>query len=387
MLRVATALLAAFGILGATTAAATAAQPVSPAIALVAPTAGTDAPTWGVQPGGVGGPDGRQAFDFTVAPGSVVSDLVSISNFTPSPVTFAVYPADGINDTETGAFTLSSGPTDNTDAGSWVTVQSDAADTACADPATAPAACLAVQEGAIALTLPGNSRAEVPIQISVPTNASPGDHAAGIVAAVSQRSENAEGQPIIVEQRVGARIYLRVDGELTPGLTVAGLVSEYTPALNPFDGTLRVEYQLTNSGNVRVHAGQRVSVTGPFGIPLASVEAGRVEDLVPGQSVHVPLEFTGIPALLFAVATVDVVPQLAGEATPTEVVSQSATGWAIPWTLLLALLLIAGGIWFGLRWRRRYRVRLAATVEHAVQQAQRTQAAAHSSETAERETV
>ncbi|GAB3617126.1 hypothetical protein GCM10027416_16830 [Okibacterium endophyticum] len=327
----------------------------------VASPAAADDTTWAVQPGGVGGPDGRSFFEYQVAAGSTVSDLVSITNLSPGPVLFNVYAADGINDYEQGGFSVVSGPQDNIDLGRWLTVAADAA-VACPEvPEPGQMTCL-IEDGVVHIELPGNSRAEVPFTIAVPSNASPGDHTAGIMAQVQRVTAGADGQTVIVEQRVGSRVHLRVDGELAPSVQVSGLVASFDSGWNPFTGTASVDYAVTNNGNLRLDTAQVVRLTGPFGIELARVELDPVEDLLPGQSVRVPVELPSVAALFVNTATVELVPTSStGEAVET--VSASAIAWAIPWLLLAAAAVLAAAIWLLIRWRRHRAVRLAATFD------------------------
>jgi hypothetical protein len=342
------------------------------AIAAAVGALGTAAPahaaeTWAVQPGGAGGPDGRTQFDFEVQPGSTVSDLVSITNQSADAVLFNVYAVDGINDYEGGGFSVVSSPADNLDLGRWISVSDDAA-VGCPDGAQpGPMVCL-IEDGVVHLELPGNSRAEVPFTIAVPSNATPGDHTAGIMAAVHKAETGADGQAVLVEQRVGTRVHLRVAGELAPAMEASGLVTEYDGGWNPFSGTARVDYAVTNDGNLRMDTAQVVTVTGPFGIELARQEIPPVTDLLPGQSVHVTAELPGVAPLFLATATVELVPTTStGE--PIASVLASASTWAVPWSLVLGLVALAAGAWLLVRWRLHRARRLAATFDLIAQQA------------------
>ena len=57
---------------------------------------------------------------------------------------------------------------------------------------------------------PGESRL-VPFTVSIPAEATPGDHAGGIAASVQSPS----GQ-VTLDRRLGTRMYLRVSGESKP---------------------------------------------------------------------------------------------------------------------------------------------------------------------------
>ena len=330
-----------------------------------AETAPDAAPTWSVQPGGPSGPDGRLTFDYTAPAGSSISDVVSIINHSEFPATFALYPADGINNPENGSFTLGDGPESNTDLGSWITFAADVSHSPC-NAVPLPAGCPPMPPGTTAVTLEAGSGVEIPITVQIPADARPGDHAAGLVASWYTISEGGDGQPLTLEQRVGSRMYLRVTGDLTREARVSGLTATFAPGLNPFAGDVTVSYLLDNAGNTRIHANQAITLTGPFGITYATFEPERVEHLVPGQRSVVTHTFSGVPPLLFATANVVIVPEAAdGDQALPDTVHQDAVAWTMPWLLLLIVALAGGTIWVVLWRRRTYHNRLALTIEHA----------------------
>ena len=95
------------------------------------------------------------------------------------------------------------------------------------------------------ITIPAKTAVDLPFTLSVPANASPGDHPGGIVAALTTPSLDSHGNRINIEQRVGTRIYLRVSGVLKPQLTVRSSTAVYHANWNPFgDGSATVTYQV-----------------------------------------------------------------------------------------------------------------------------------------------
>ncbi|WP_157802853.1 WxL protein peptidoglycan domain-containing protein [Compostimonas suwonensis] len=330
--------------------------------------------TWSVQPSSPTGPDGRNEFDYTVAPGSTITDYVSVTNFSATPITFRVYAADAITDYDTGSFTLIGADQASSDTGSWTSIDNGAA--SCADTSTEQLEAACAAGLGVSVTLEPNSRADLPFTITVPADATPGDHSAGIVAAYQKTDAATDGSAVNVSQRVGTRIYLRVDGPLEPGLTVAGLVSGYDSGWNPFGaGTASVGFDLTNSGNTRLSATPTATLTGPFGIPLGTLTAPEVRNLLPGQAAHVVAEASGIPPLLLLFADVTVAPvpsdgKASGDPLPAAVAGNT-TAWAVPWALvgLLALIaaIIVGIVWY----RRRTRERLAVAIGVYAEQVRR----------------
>ncbi|AWB95417.1 hypothetical protein DCE93_06890 [Agromyces badenianii] len=326
--------------------------------------------TWSVQPSSPDGPDGRTEFDYHVAPGTTISDWVSVSNFSAQPATFRVHGADATTDYDTGAFTLVGADEASVDAGAWTSIDSGAA--VCADTDDeAEAAC--AQAIGTEITLQPGSRADLPFTITVPQDATPGDHAAGIVASFRSTAVDGTGSAVNVSQRVGTRIYLRIDGPLNPVLDIRGTVSGYDGSWNPIGGGIaRVGFDLANSGNVRLSATPSARLTGPFGIDLGTVTLPSIKNLVPGGTTHVTAEFAGVPPLILLFADLTVVPAAAEGAASADVapapIGASTVAWAIPWSLLGVLAVIAGAIWASVWWRRRAQRRLTADLVEYTEQ-------------------
>ncbi|TFC27365.1 DUF916 domain-containing protein [Cryobacterium sp. TMT1-3] len=332
------------------------------ALLLASPTAafaeGENAVTWSVQPSTPQGPDDRPEFDYTVAPGATISDWVAISNFSSRPATFRVHAADATTDYTTAAFTLIGADQASVDAGAWTSVDSAAA--VCADTNDAAERACAAGLG-VTITLEPGSRADVPFTVTVPHDATPGDHAAGIVASFQSEAVDSTGSAVSVEQRVGTRIYLRVEGALLPKLALTGLVSGYDGSWNPFGGgTGRIGFDVANTGNMRLTATPAVHLTGPFGTDFGTVTLDPVTDVLPGGVAHVEALFADVPPLmlLFADITLAATPAsgvaAAQDAAPA-VLTESTVAWAVPWSLLGTIAVLGGGTGTWFWWRRRSR--------------------------------
>lgn len=317
---------------------------------------------WSVQPAGESGPDGREAFDYAVAPGTQISDRLAVSNFSATEATFRVYAADATTDYDTGAFTLIGSDEPSAAVGSWTSV-SGGASTCPSEPPDQLPACLAGLGTEIMLG-PGE-RAIIPFTLTVPHDATPGDHAGGIVAVHSTQAPTEGGAAVVRENRVGARIYLRVDGATSAEMSMTGLVAGYDANLNPFaGGTGRVDFDIVNDGNVRLSAQPLIHATGPFGIPLGTYTLPPVLNLLPGATAHVDARLPGVPPLVLMFADIEVTPLNAdGVAASNDAVPAaihgSTTAWAVPWTWLVVLVLLGGGTAAVVWWRRRSRSLLA----------------------------
>jgi hypothetical protein len=300
--------------------------PIAPA----PPNSGQFLESWALAPTGTdpSQPSSRPNLSYTVDPGAVVDDSVSLWNYGDTQMTFHVYATDAFTNS-TGEFTLlpDGGKPKNT--GTWVTLQQDA------------------------VTVPARTRIDIPIQVHVPKDASPGDHTAGIVAAAATGTTNGSGQSAVVVRRTGSRVYIRVNGPVNPSIVVENLSTDYHGSFNPLDGDLEVNYTLRNAGNVRLGALQRVEVTDLFGRTIDARRGKPIQEILPGNVVQVHQMFSGVPAEFRLGASVRVTPMaprdVNGAAPPPATYGSHA--WAIPWTVLL-LIALAFLLW---RLYRRYR--------------------------------
>ena len=362
-LSVCAALLLAFAPISAASAASLTGPVSSVAGAAAAPIA------WSVKPSD-DSRGARTAFNYATDPGSQVNDTVIVTNSGTVAGDFAVYAADAINDRETGNLTLVARASKSIDLGAWVTTNT------------------------ASVHLEPGTQATIPFTLLVPSDATPGDHSAGIVAS-STTSGNSKGQTVTVDQRVGVRVNLRVSGPVVPRLTAAGFVTGFTPSLNPFaPGTLDVDYSVANRGNIRLDVGQKVDVVGPFGIHLGQVAPPGIHDLLPGQSAHIVSAMSGVAALALAWSTVTLTPSPVGIVPPKSTdpqakdipsatdekidpnadlkfipVSSTTLTMAISWTFLAILVVIALLVFVVSRYVRNTRAQFYAALDLAAAEA------------------
>jgi hypothetical protein len=297
--------------------------------------------TFGIQPANTIVGNEQFAFDFGVAPGSQIFDNVAIVNFSSEPLTLGVYPVDAFS-TPDGQFGLGLEDDALADAGSWITV---------GDPTTQ------VDVPAQSTEL-GAGRVFLPVAISVPPNAEPGDHAAGIVTALRTLSENPQGQNVELEQRVALRVYVRVAGELKPGITVTNVRADYKPGARPWQaGTSTVTYTVANTGNIRLGFTPSVSVEGPFGLGRREVTGDPVIELLPRGQVDITQDVDGVWPLLSLQNRITVTPQAAPRVDDPglDPVTVSVRTTAIPWIVLAILVVIVILIVVAIVRRRRRR--------------------------------
>jgi hypothetical protein len=341
------ALLASAG-----TAAASDSAHVAPRSASESSAPPSGATTWALEPTTGGAPDGRVSLRHEIEPGASVADEVTVTNFGSDPATFAVYASDGLISAE-GSFDLLPPDQVPVDGGSWISLSS-------IDGAAAR------DDGGMIITIEPESTAVVPVTITVPDGATPGDHPAGIVAEFVPDDTGS----VQLASRVGVRAHLRVAGDVVPSLTPDVVTTSWTPSWNPFaPGTVSVTYTVANDGNVRLGAATAAAVAGAFGVGATTGEE-EIREILPGQQRTVTTSLRVWP-LFFGWGQVTVDPVVVGE---DEVAATSATAtpftmWVMPWSQLGALAVLVLGILL-FRWsRRRSAARLQARIDAAVAEA------------------
>ncbi|RKN22091.1 DUF916 domain-containing protein [Micromonospora musae] len=305
---------------------------------------GPTAVTWGVAPSSAKGPNGRAAFNYKLDPGATLTDYVAVTNHSTRPVTLSLYASDAFT-TKQGGFDLLAGGQQPTDVGSWVRLPSRT------------------------LTIPSTSRLDVPFTLTVPRNATPGDHAGGIVASLAAATADAQGNQVSVDHRVGARIYLRVTGELQPALTVENLRVQHTGSLNPLaGGTLSATFTVRNTGNARLSGQPALGVAGPLGLARRSVDGAALPEILPGAELTTTVRMSGVLPLIRLTASATVTPAAVGDQVldpPPRAGAAEATVWAVPWPQLALLALLALAGWALIVARRRRAAQLAQAVAAA----------------------
>ena len=269
-------------------------------------------------------------------------DHVAVLNQAASPVALSVYSADVVQ--ADGGGLAARGRTDtDSDAGAWIHVDAPGS-------VEVPAQTAETGYGFVI----------VPFSVTIPADAEPGDHLGGVIASLSTLGQGDENSPSInLEQRVAARVYITVAGDLVPGLQVdtVSAVRSGTDLLGR--GSVRVTYTLRNSGNQRIAVQVGARVAGPFGLAPRTAAPAAVDELLPGgvveQSVEVPDAWPLLRDSVTVTARASAAPN--GSDPGLQPVVARTGIWAVPWVLLgLLLLLVLLAVLGGAR-RRRMRLR------------------------------
>ncbi|MFJ2300350.1 WxL protein peptidoglycan domain-containing protein [Oerskovia paurometabola] len=316
----------------------------TPAGALEAPDGaapGSTPVTWGVAPASA------PTFDLALDPGATITDELVVTNRGDVPLDLAVYAADAFT-SPTGALDVLPAGATSVDLGAWI---------------TADVPRVAVGPG---------ERVTVPFTLSVPANATPGDHTAAIVTSLVTGA--GEGG-VAVDRRLGTRVLVRVAGDLAPSATVTAVHADYAGSWNPVGtGDVQVSFTVTNTGNVRLAGPLSATVAG--GVGSVVVPLGDLPELLPGDALTLTGTVSGVAPLGRLGASVTLAPVVATTASTTlpdgaassRVAPATGEGrlWAVPWSALALAILLVGAVLGWRALRRRARVRFEAAVDAAL---------------------
>ncbi len=265
----------------------------------------------------------RSAIHLLAGPGQTVSDTAVLTNYSTQTLDFDVYGSDAYNTRRLGVFTLNPPNVHPKDVGSWID--------------------LPVNQ----YNLPPRTATEFHFEVKVPTNASPGDHAGGIVALnLAPNTNPASGTQVAVQRGEGIAVYVRVPGPLVPGVAAANVGATYSSSPLGFGSSwAQVHYQVVNTGNEVLNGKAQVIATDIFGSTVHTFRPVPITALIPGQrEAIIEPKWNGLP--FFGPVHLKVI-------LTTTVVKSSgqAQFWVVPWLLILIviLILIAAFVW----WRRR----------------------------------
>ncbi|WP_371530664.1 DUF916 domain-containing protein [Streptomyces sp. NBC_01283] len=267
----------------------------------------------------------RAYFRMKADPGRTVQDEVTVSNLAKEPVTFLLYAADAYNTPRDGGFAVREPTEKQRSVGVWTRLERTE------------------------VRVPAGGRATVPFTVAIPRTASPGDHP-GAVIALDKRVARAKGTGVGVRQAVGARIYLQVNGERKPGLSVQDVTFDYDVPLLPGLGKdASVTYTLVNNGNVQLEPRVDLKAKGLFGRTSFDSAGNKLPaELMPGQRVRITQKWAAPPPLDWGSV------ELTASDKGGELVESGSTAYrTVNWGVLVTLALVVVFLAMGVTVRRR----------------------------------
>lgn len=321
---------------GAAAAVAAPASAAAPASVLSAIPAADAGPSWSVAPAPAADGSRRANFDYQADPGATLEDAFTVRNNGATPLTLNVYAADAFT-TREGNIDLFPAGKKSVDSGTWVALASSR------------------------VTVDPGKQTVIPFTVTVPKDARPGDHPTGIVTSL--RSQDS-GATVQVDRRLGARMQIRVSGELKPAVEISKPRVAFSGTWNPLaTGTLDVSYDLTNTGNTRTTATAAVTAAGPLGVGTVALAGTSLPEVLPGSTITVHQRIPAAGALFWLGGTVTVSPESVGiGARALAPVTADFGTAAIPATPLLVLVVVAAAVVVVVVLLRRRRRRRRAAV-------------------------
>src|SRR5690625_2071500 len=135
---------------------------------------------WAVTAADESGPDDRASIQPELDAGQSVTEHLSVQNLGDREETFRLTAADGFT-TPTGRFDMLASDEESTEAGTWIDIPDE-------------------------VTVAAGESEVVPFTITVPDQAEPGDHPAGVAASVVSRQSAEDGTAVGVEDRMGVKV-------------------------------------------------------------------------------------------------------------------------------------------------------------------------------------
>lgn len=283
----------------------------------------TDELSWSIRPGGG---ETRTNLNYELEAGDRKKDTFEVTNMGTREISLSIYAADGTT-SSSGALDLLTADEPSTAIGAWVKVS---------DPE---------------ITLSPGETDSVDFTLEVPKNTEPGDYVGGLISSYLDTTSSGT---VAVDQRLANRVNVRVGGEGTIALETQDLKIDTALAWNPFvPTTATASFTMNNPGTTRARGHYSITTSGPFGWG-ESTKTFAMDELLPGASVSVAQEISGIWPLISLNTSVAVDPEGIDGSLGTEHVS-SISSWAVPWGQLgLLIILITVALIIGLRRGRYY---------------------------------
>jgi hypothetical protein len=286
--------------------------------------------------------DGRAFFAWGATPRGQLADHVAIVNFGTQPVTLQVFATNAVSVAHGGTAFASQAAARGGPAG-WITVD--------------------LPGRSSSLVLAPRSKVIVPITVRIPGNAPPGDHVGAIIASLNSTIVSKNHARVHLIQQVAARAVIRVSGPLYPRLSVTGVRVSYGNRVNPLaSGVTTLQFTVQNTGNVLLGGRESVSVHGLLGSTETRTGVATIPVMLPGGSASEVVKIPGAYPEFVMNGKVTLTPVIVtGQDDPGLTAYTDQIGfWAIPWTPIAIVVVLAALAAGPLYWRRRRRLRRTA---------------------------
>lgn len=199
-------------------------------------------------------------------------------------------------------------------------------------------------------SLAPNELRTIPVQVVLPGNAEPGGHYGvvrftGLPAGIS-------GTGVSTNASIGPLVFLKVSGPVTEKLDIAEFYASKADKRGAFfqNGPLVLTERIHNGGSVHEKPAGTVKVRDMFGHQVASLKVNDRSNIILPDSTR-KFEQTLNKKALFGHYSASLSAAYANGKTLTAHIGF----WVIPWSLLLAVLVILIVLYFFIRWAiRRY---------------------------------
>ncbi|MCX3063402.1 COG1470 family protein [Streptomyces beihaiensis] len=239
-------------------------------------TANADEARWTIAPSaGPAAGDGRPCVYAEGAPGTVLEDTVTVTNPTREPLDVTLRGADADKAGEGGK----GGQSGEVGAGGKGGQSGEAEKDDKAETAEDTSAWITFADRTV--RVPARTRADIPFTVSVPRDATPGDHPGAVVARADGR-----------ESAVAVR--LRVSGPTLSALTVEHV---HVVRGGGAGGGTSIAYEVVNRGNTTLHPRLTVKADGVLGTVLDKRPRALPVDVPPGRRVRLTEPWPHAPAL------------------------------------------------------------------------------------------
>ncbi|MBZ9578746.1 LysM peptidoglycan-binding domain-containing protein, partial [Patescibacteria group bacterium] len=202
----------------------------------------------------------------------------------------------------------------------------------------------------------------IPFTLTIPENASVGDHLGAVIAEKGELKPS--GQPgLSIKTRVGIRVWNTVSGEIVKNLQISNVTWEVkNKKLTPKATTAEkiktalglnkegfITLELKNEGNVHLMPMAEIEITDIFGGWVATLDNISLGTSALNQTTTVPVKWTNPSSFGWLTANITI---LYGD---DQSVTAKKSFLIIPWTILFILILLIIVFVFGkLFWRLYY---------------------------------